>query len=317
MPDTKPKVRSIYNTLRECLISEKARHTGERVVVVIALVAFVVHLALIGLRHLDMLPPHSQHLDELLINPIAAIYTPFSFILIYEVYLLVYYLPQSITQYIARQYEIITLIIVRRIFKDIANVKLTTDWFNHPGDLQLTCDIAATLVLFLLIILFYRLARDRPAPPKGQEVFTPDLLRFIYFKNIISLLLVPVLLILAIFSFVRWTQDSFFMGNIATANVIDVNKIFFEDFFAILVMADVFLLLLSLIHSGSFPKVIRNSGFVISTILIKISFSAGPLLNVALVLGGVSFGVLILWAHNIFERTITHAPESATPKAGV
>lgn len=279
-------------------------------VVVIALVAFVVHLVLIGLRHLDWLPAHSHHLDELLTNPIAAIYTPFSFILVYEVYLLVFYLPQSITQYIARQYEIITLIIIRRIFKDIANVELTVDWFNRPRDLQLTFDIAATLILFLLIILFYRLAQDRPLPREDAAGHSADLRRFIYFKSIISLLLVPVLLGLAIYSFISWTAESFFLVNSATASVVDVNKVFFEDFFGVLIMVDVFLLLLSLIHTDSFPKVIRNSGFIISTILIKISFSADGIVNVMLILGGVSFGVAILWAHNLFERTISSNPKN-------
>lgn len=291
------------------MISNKARHAGERLVVAIALVAFLLHLLLIGLRSLDLLPPHGHHLDELLTNPVAAIYTPFSFILVYEVYLLVFYLPQSITQYIARQYEIITLIIVRRIFKDIANLELTPDWFSRPSDLQLTCDIAATLILFLLIILFYRLARNRPGPEIRPESYSPDLVRFIYFKNITSLLLVPVLLGLAVFSFAHWAWETFFLVSGATVNVANVNKIFFEDFFGILIMVDVFLLLLSLAHTDSFPKVIRNSGFVISTILIKVSFNADGLVNVALILGGVSFGVAILWAHNVFERTITYAPE--------
>jgi len=302
---------SIYNALRERFISEKARHAGERVVVTIALVAFVVHLILIGMRYFNWLPPHSPHLDELLTNPIAAIYTPFSFILVYEVYLLLFYLPQSITQYIARQYEIITLIIVRRIFKDIANLELTTDWFSQPKDLQLTYDIAATLLLFLLIILFYRLARSNPVQANGEESYSADLRRFIYFKNIISLILVPVLLVLAIYSFVVWIKETFFTVSIATVNFIDVNEVFFEDFFCILVMVDVFLLLLSLIHNDSFPKVMRNSGFVISTILIKISFGAEGIVNVALILAGVSFGVAILWAHNLFERTITHASKSS------
>jgi hypothetical protein len=300
-------MKSIYHVLQERFISEKARHTGERVVIGIALVAFVVHLILIGMRYFNWLPPHSHHLDELLTNPIAAIYTPFSFILIYEVYLLLFYLPQSITQYIARQYEIITLIIVRRIFKDIANLELTTDWFSRPKDLQLTYDIAATLILFLLIILFYRLARNNPVPADGKESYSADLHRFIFFKNVISLILVPLLLGLAIYSFVVWAKDTFFTMSITTVNVIDVNEVFFEDFFSILVMVDVFLLLLSLIHNGSFPKVIRNSGFVISTILIKISFGTEGVVNVALILAGVSFGVAILWAHNLFERTITHS----------
>jgi hypothetical protein len=300
-------MNSVYDTLRKRLISEKARHTGERVVIAIALGAFVVHLLLIGLSYFNWLPPHSPQLDELLANPIAAIYTPFSFILVYEVYLLLFYLPQSITQYIARQYEIITLIIVRRIFKDIANLELTPDWFNRPGDLQLTYDLAATLILFLLIILFYRLARSHPTPANEEESYSVELRRFIYFKNIISLLLIPVLFGLAIFSFVAWTKETFFMANIATENLIDVDKVFFEDFFGILVMADVFLLILSLMHNDSFPKVIRNSGFVISTILIKLSFGADGIVNVALILAGVSFGVAILWAHNLFETTLTHA----------
>jgi len=303
-------MKSFYHALQERLISEKARHTGERVVVTIALLAFAVHLILIGMRHFNWLPPHSHHLDELLTNPIAAIYTPFSFILVYEVYLLLFYLPQSITQYIARQYEIITLIIVRRIFKDIANLELTTDWFSRPEDLQLTYDIAATLILFLLIILFYRLASSRPVSEPEEGPHSTKLRRFIYCKNVISLLLVPMLLGLAIYSFTVWTKETFFMVGIEKGDVSDVNKVFFEDFFSILVMVDVFLLLLSLIHNDSFPKVIRNSGFVISTILIKISFGAEGVVNVALILAGVSFGVAILWAHNLFERTITHAAET-------
>jgi hypothetical protein len=304
-------MKSIYNVLQERFISEKARNTGERVVVTIALVAFAFHLILIGMRYFNWLPPHSHHLDELLTNPIAAIYTPFSFILVYEVYLLLFYLPQSITQYIARQYEIITLIIVRRIFKDIANLELTTDWFSNPKDLQLTYDIVATLILFLLIILFYRLARSNPVPADEKKPYSADLQRFIYCKNVISLILVPLLLGLAIYSFVVWIKETFFTLGITTVNVIDVNKVFFEDFFSILVMVDVFLLLLSLIHNGSFPKVMRNSGFVISTILIKISFGAEGVVNVALILAGVSFGVAILWAHNLFERTITLASKSS------
>jgi len=118
-----------------------------------------------------------------------------------------------------------------------------------------------------------------------------------------------VLIGLAIYSFFSWAQETFFMVNAAAVTVIDVNKVFFEDFFGILVMVDVFLLLLSLVHTDSFSKVVRNSGFVISTILIKISFGAEGLVSVALILAAVSFGVAILWAHNIFERTVTRASE--------
>ena len=57
----------------------------------------------------------------LLTNPISGIYTPFSIILYYEIFLLIYYLPRSFTTSILKQFEIISLIVIRRIFYDIPN----------------------------------------------------------------------------------------------------------------------------------------------------------------------------------------------------
>jgi hypothetical protein len=58
----------------------------------------------------------------LLTNPISAIYTPFSIILYYEIFLLIFYLPRSFTTSILKQFEIISLIIIRRIFYDIPKI---------------------------------------------------------------------------------------------------------------------------------------------------------------------------------------------------
>ena len=85
-------------------------------IVTIAIITFILHLLLIVLVNLHVLQLNDY--SKLLSNPIAAIYTPFSFILVYEVFLLVYYLPKSTSTYIGKQYEIIALIIIRRVFKD-------------------------------------------------------------------------------------------------------------------------------------------------------------------------------------------------------
>jgi hypothetical protein len=61
---------------------------------------------------------------------------------------------------------------------------------------------------------------------------------------------------------------------------------------------------------------VRNSGFIISTILSKISFSADGIVNVMLILGGVSFGVAILWAHDPFERPISLPLNNSPAKCG-
>ena len=108
--------KNIVPYVFDMFLSEKMRGKAENLILKLALLSFFIHLAIIYLIKFDFLalPLNS----ELLANPISAVYTPFSFILIYEVYLLIYYLPKSFTTYITKQYEIITLIIVRRIFKD-------------------------------------------------------------------------------------------------------------------------------------------------------------------------------------------------------
>lgn len=124
----------------------------KRVILWIALLRFIIHLLLIGLFHYQIIS--SKEIPSLLNNPIAAVYTPFSFNLVYEVYLLVYYLPKSTSTYISKQYEIIALIIIRRLFKDLSDLSLSTDWFSDKNDLQFTYDLITSVVLFGLM-LFY------------------------------------------------------------------------------------------------------------------------------------------------------------------
>ena len=139
--------------LLEKLLSKKTKEKSERVILWIAIVSFILHLVLIGLIHVNIIAIDEP--SNLLKNPIAAIYTPFSFILVYEVYLLIYYLPKSTSTYISKQYEIIALIIIRRLFKDLSDLSLSSNWFNTKNDLQFTYDLVASVFLFYLIYLFH------------------------------------------------------------------------------------------------------------------------------------------------------------------
>lgn len=114
-------------------VPRDVRSITEKVIVRIAIGAFAIHLFLIVLVDWKLITVDDP--SRLLKNPIVAIYTPFSFILVYEVYLLIYYLPRSISKYVGKQYEIITLIIIRRIFKDIAKLDLQFDWLSATGNL--------------------------------------------------------------------------------------------------------------------------------------------------------------------------------------
>jgi hypothetical protein len=288
-----------YNSI----LSETVKNKVERLILIVAILSFLAHLITIYLinKQLIIIPDDLNFFD----SPIAAIYTPFSFILIYEVYLLIFYLPRSITTYIGKQYEIITLIVIRRIFKDLANLELNSSWFDIKNDLNFTYDIITALLLFFMIYLF-SLERQKLQISNNIKTVSPaQIEQFIAIKKFMATILVPIFVGIGLLTFGSWifqhTPENF---SIALK---DINSIFFDEFFAILIIVDVFLLLFSFFYKDQFHKVIRNSGFIISTILIRLSFSVDGLLNNCLIISSIGFGLLILWIHNRFEKNINPA----------
>ena len=73
--------KNIIPFLFQKLLSDKTRTTTEKIILNIALLSFFVHLLIIYLLKFNVIEFSSD--TELLNNPISAIYTPFSFILIY------------------------------------------------------------------------------------------------------------------------------------------------------------------------------------------------------------------------------------------
>lgn len=283
-------------------LSDESKKKIEQGILVLSIVSFIVHL--IFIYSADVLPFLNPE-SPLLGSPIAAVYTPFSFILVYEVYLLIFYLPRSITTYISKQYEIISLIIIRRLFKDLANLKLSTDWFTIKGDLQFTYDILASLILFYLLFWFYRLNKNRKKTNATETKMSKQLGNFVNLKKSIAIALVPLLLGLALYTFGSWGYSEFSGNSIGVEKLKNVNNIFFDEFFSVLIIVDVLLLLVSFFYTDKYHKVIRNSGFVISTILIRVSFSIDGLVNTLLIVFAVVFGLAILAIHNQFEKHLT------------
>jgi NADH:ubiquinone oxidoreductase subunit 4 (subunit M) len=128
--------------------------------------------------------------------------------------------------------------------------------------------------------------------------------KFINAKKWIATALVPILLIIAMYSFLSWSIGIFQQNEIDSISFKNINNVFFEQFFNILIIADVILLLFSFFHTDEFHKVIRNSGFIISTILIRISFSVDGIINTLLIISAVLFGLIILFIHNKFEKKL-------------
>jgi magnesium-transporting ATPase (P-type) len=207
-------------------------------------------------------------------------------------------LPKSFTTYINKQYEIITLIIIRKLFKDLSSLELTSDWFEIKGDLQFTYDILASVILFYLIYQFQKQGRRNL---EQQAQLQPIIERFVNTKKLIAIILIPLFFIMALFTLVNWSAG-FSLSSNELPSFESINNLFFEHFFTVLILVDVILLLISFFYTDQFHKIIRNSGFVISTILIRMSFGVSGLISTVLIVVAVLFGLAIISIHNKYEN---------------
>ena len=279
------------NLIFDTIFSKYSRGKFEKFILILAALGFITHLMLIFLNSNGYIQLDVG--DNLLKNPISALYTPFSFILVYEAFLLIYYLPSSFTVSVVKGYEIISLVLIRKIFKDVPQVDLSQDFFENPYNVQFIYDIVGFVLVFFLIYLFKTTA-GRPKKPKIDK----KLEKFISQKKAISILLVPVLLALASYSFYNWLGSLF----IEYSDDIDVNFLFFVDFFTILILVDVLLLLISFRYTERYSQLIRNTGFIISTIMLRLSFTATGLASVSFLVLGILFGVVILAIFKKMEK---------------
>tara|TARA_X000001036_G_scaffold125035_1_gene118498 strand:+ start:1271 stop:2149 length:879 start_codon:yes stop_codon:yes gene_type:complete len=285
---------NFFDTTFEKIFSDENRKHIERATLWLSIIGFIIHLMLIYSKKFNLFstPFEARLLDD----PISAIYTPFSIILIYEIYLLIVYLPRSFTTSVSKQFEIISLIIIRRIFGDIPKVELDVNWFEFAANRQLIYDLVGVLTLYFLIYMFNKRREELTKKPLDER-----LKKFVSSKRAVSVFLLPVLIFTSIYSATSWFMELFFNTQSLT-QFKDINAVFYNEFFTILILADVFILLLSFQYTERYSQLIRNTGFVICTILIRLSFATSGLTNVLLILTSVVFGLLILRIYQAIEK---------------
>ena len=282
------RIENLHNNV----FSKKNVELFEKNIMLLALVGFIIHLLLIFIENYYSLDIFSSR-TNLSSNPISALYTPFTFILVYEAFLLIYYLPRSFTTSVAKEYEIISLVLIRKIFKDIPEISLEPDQILNENNLQLMYDLLAVIIIFYLIYLFKKTWVNTPKRKTNK-----NLEKFINYKKLLSILLVPTLLILCFINFYEWFIQVF----ISQSYTDNLNGVFFIDFFTILILVDVFILLISFQYTERYSQLIRNTGFIISTILLRLSFTAEGLYSILLLILGVVFGLVILRIYKLAEE---------------
>ena len=289
------KIQKKIEKLFSIVYSQNNIKNFEKYILYLASLGFVIHLSIILLSNYNFIELSFIE-TNLFSNPISALYTPFSFILIYEAFLLIYYIPRSFTTAVGKQYEIISLIVIRKIFKDIPLVDLNANWINNVNNQQLVFDLVGVLMIFFLIYLFKKTKENLPIKSVSEKLD-----RFIASKKLVSIVLLPVLLTVSIISFANWI-NGVFINDLFDQNI---NYLFFNEFFTVLILADVFILLLSFQYTERYSQLIRNTGFIISTILLRLSFAATGLTSILLIISGIVFGLIILLIYNAIEKERT------------
>ena len=173
---------------------------------------------------------------------------------------------------------------------------LNNNWIFSEHNIELIVDLLGFLLLFFLIYLFNKGTQKLPK----KNITDPSLIRFISSKKIVSLSLLVVMSFMALNTMFEWVFNIYYSQTIT-----QIDGLFFNKFFTLLILADVIILLISFRYTEEYSKLIRNTGFIISTILIRLSFSSSGYLTMILILTGVGFAYLILKIYNAIENPKT------------
>ena len=250
---------SLYDRLLGSNVNGKLRIVCIRT----AIFGFLVHLLLCLLYQLEWIDL-SEKTSGLFDSYLDSLYTPFSIFLAYEVYELIRTIPKSFTNSIGKQFEIITLLVVRDILKRLSDIDASVSSSVDDSITTLAIECIAFVVLFCTALFFNNAQREISLNTSENE----DLDNFISQKKQLAILLLGVYVLVAIYSLSTWSY-SLFQGDGSTNRMI-----FFLDFFTILIMADILILLVSYQYITDFSHLARNTGFILSTVILRVAIAS-------------------------------------------
>lgn len=285
------RTEPLYDILLGPKPSEKLRFVCVRG----AIFGFLLHLLLCILYQFGIIDLSEQS-SELFDSYLDSLYTPFSIFLAYEVYELIRTIPESFTNSIGKQFEIITLLVVRDILKRLSDIDASTTSAIDDSITILSLESLAFLMLFSTALLFKRAGGNQIPSNFGSD----KLNNFILQKKYLAILLFAVYILVAIYSLFSWSSD--LLEGEGSTN----RTIFFLDFFTILIMADILILLVSYQYITDFSHLARNTGFILSTVILRVAIASPGLSGAIMFILAGGLGVAVLWVSSLLNKKEVH-----------
>lgn len=209
----------------------------------------------------------------------------FTLILAMEVISLIFVLPASLSKSMGKQLEILTLILLRNAFKELSIMPepVYVDMDNLAQLIDIAVSGSGALVVFLCLGFYRHMVSQQKLFLRDQNMLT----RYVLCKKLLSVCLLGIFGGIAIYDL-----PMFIDGR-------DVN--FFETIYTVLIFADIAMVLIAQRFMPSYYAVFRNSGYVIGTLMMRISLSAPPLLCSAIAVFSAFYVLALTWGTNLFR----------------
>lgn len=261
-----------------------------RIAINFSIIGFLIHLLCCVLYDLNFID--SNDLKSFFDSYLDALYTPFSIILAYEVYELIRAIPESFSNSIGKQFEVVTLLVVRDIFKNLADI-------GGADNVSIDADVAFIAVEAVAFVVLFGTAlyfRNQTSDSKILHQQDGLIQAFVQQKKNLACTLMTVYVFVAMYSFTTWSIGVI-DGDIGLSRTV-----FFSDFFTWLIVSDIIILLLSYRIITDFQQLARNTGFILSTVIIRVGIGIPGFTGAALFILSAALAASVL-------RISSHAPQ--------
>ncbi|MGB1986216.1 MAG: hypothetical protein ACPIBN_07075 [Candidatus Poseidoniaceae archaeon] len=270
------------STLHQYVLGEKTDSFLRKSAINLAIVGFLIHLGGCTLYRFNTVD--LSEVQPFVDSYLDALYTPFSIILAYEVYELIRAIPESFSNSIGKQFEVVTLLVVRDIFKNLADVGGTTD-SSIDSDLSFIAMEAIVFIALFATALYFRSATTGTKDLNQQDDFVRA---FVTQKKHLACALAAVYVLVACYSFSSWSL------GVLDGETSLTRTVFFLDFFTWLIVSDIIILLVSYKHITDFPPLARNTGFILSTVIIRVGIGTPGYTGAALFMLSAALAACVL-----------------------
>ena len=280
-------MEKVSNRVFDTFMGSESDEIVRRIAIGAAVLGFLTHLLIWALYVTDLINIKGDSV-ELVSSPLSSLYTPFSILLAYEIYELIRTIPNSFSSAVGKQYEIATLLVVRDILKRLSVIELSDDWKIDDDLGFLLVECCAFLVLFYTSLTYYKISSNLD----HDDNISDHVSSFVSTKKAIANVMLIFFIIIAIISLTGWISSAMEGGG-------SVNReIFFLDFFTFLILADILILLMSYWFYTDFGNLARNTGFVLSTVIIRVAISSTGISSMILFALSGFLGIMILRISN-------------------